>query len=389
MPIDISNILRGEFARAHDAYDKAVAAGNAAMAAQQATRCAELLTQLAKNDPGGGKAYLDTARKWKETAETVKKQGISTRRTTAPEEEHKDSGLEYRGYIEGLISTSEVTWDDIGGLEEAKRLLQETVVIAAMKKPEAIKPWRGILLYGPPGTGKTLMAAAAAGSLKANFFNIAADKVLSKYYGESSRLIAALYEIAMEKAPSIVFIDEFDSLTLSRSGDLDEATRRTLSTLLSQLDGFKNKKSARLVMTLAATNKPWDMDSAVLSRFPRRIYIPLPDAKAVAQILKTNTKGLDASEIDFGAIGTECQRRFFSGRDTSFLCQQAIMNMIRDQNRDLPQLSTLPIEELSTKSINTRPLAKSDYEAAFGTIRIPLKPQDLGRYAKWSEEFGA
>jgi SpoVK/Ycf46/Vps4 family AAA+-type ATPase len=387
MPIDISNILRGEFARAHDAYEKAVDTGNSLLASQQAARCADLLTQLAKNDPSGGKAYLESAKKWKETAEAVKKEGI--RKPPVSEEEHKDAASEFHGYVESLISTSEVTWDDIGGLEEAKRLLQETVVVAAMKKPEAIKPWRGILLYGPPGTGKTLMAAAAAGSLKASFFNVSADKVLSKYYGESSRLIAALYEVAMEKAPSIVFIDELDSLTLSRSGDLDEATRRTLSTFLSQLDGFKNKKSARLVMTLAATNSPWDIDSAALSRFPRRIYIPLPDAKAAVDIVKASTKGLDTSRLEFGSVALECEKRFFSGRDISYLCQQAIWNMIRDQNRDLPQLSVLPIEELSAKSIKTRPLAKPDFDEAFEKIKIPLKPQELGRYAKWSEEFGS
>jgi SpoVK/Ycf46/Vps4 family AAA+-type ATPase len=387
MPIDISNILRGEFARAHDAYEKAVDTGNSLLASQQAARCADLLTQLAKNDPSGGKAYLESAKKWKETAEAVKKEGI--KKPPVSEEEHKDAASEFHGYVESLISTSEVTWDDIGGLEEAKRLLQETVVVAAMKKPEAIKPWRGILLYGPPGTGKTLMAAAAAGSLKASFFNVSADKVLSKYYGESSRLIAALYEVAMEKAPSIVFIDELDSLTLSRSGDLDEATRRTLSTFLSQLDGFKNKKSTRLVMTLAATNSPWDIDSAALSRFPRRIYIPLPDAKAAADIVKASTKGLDTSRLEFGSVALECEKRFFSGRDISYLCQQAIWNMIRDQNRDLPQLSVLPIEELSAKSIKTRPLAKPDFDEAFEKIKIPLKPQELGRYAKWSEEFGS
>jgi len=387
MPIDISNILRGEFARAHDAYEKAVAAGNSPVASQQAARCADLLTQLANNDPSGGKAYLDSAKKWKETAEAVKKEGI--KKPSVPEEEHKDAALEFHGYVESLISTSEVRWDDIGGLEEAKRLLQETVVVAAMKKPDAIKPWRGILLYGPPGTGKTLMAAAAAGSLRASFFNVSADKVLSKYYGESSRLIAALYEVAMEKAPSIVFIDELDSLTLSRSGDLDEATRRTLSTFLSQLDGFKNKKSSRLVMTLAATNSPWDIDSAALSRFARRIYIPLPDAKAAADIVKANTKGLDTSRVEFGSLALECERRLFSGRDISYLCQQAMWNMIRDQNKDLPQLSVLPIEELSAKSIKTRPLAKSDFDEAFEKIKVPLKPQDLGKFAKWSEEFGA
>jgi katanin p60 ATPase-containing subunit A1 len=389
MAVDLSGPLRGEFARTKEAYERAVLSGDARVASKQATKCARLLQLLGNNVPHDSKLYMEKAKTWEERAKDIDEGHLVEPDHTHTEESRKPSGLEFGEYVESLVSTSEVTWEDIGGLEEAKALLQETVVISAMRKPEAIKPWRGVLLYGPPGTGKTLLASAAAGSLKATFFNVSADSVLSKYYGESSRLIAALYEVALQKAPSIVFIDEFDALALSRGKDLDEATRQTLSTLLSQLDGFKNKKSNRLVLTLAATNSPWDIDNAALSRFPRRVYVPLPNANAAGEIIQANTKGLDVSGVDIADVALGCHGRMFSGRDIANLSQQAIWNMIRSENKDMPHLSTLSVQELATKALNTRPLTRSDFEAAFEKIKVSLSPQDLAKYAKWSEGFGA
>ncbi len=298
---------------------------------------------------------------------------------------------EFISHIEALISTSPVVWEDIGGLEEPKQLLMETVVIAALKKPESIKPWRGILLFGPPGTGKTLLAAAAAGSLGATFFNVSADKVLSKYYGETSKLIATLYEVATKKAervPSIVFIDEFDALSPSRGDDTSEPSRRALGTLLAQLDGFRDKKTDKLVLTLVATNIPWDLDTAILSRFPQRIYVPLPDIKATTEIIRLQTKELDISGVNIPALAEECQRKSYSGRDISYLCQQAIWHMIREENKGLHQLARLPYEELRGKSLKTRPLTNADFSTALDNIKTPLSREGLERYNKWMEEFG-
>jgi SpoVK/Ycf46/Vps4 family AAA+-type ATPase len=381
MPVDLSGPLRSEVEKAREAYEKARGEGNPQRAWEQAARCARLLRLLGDNIPHERRLYLEKAKKWEDLANSIKEKGLERRE---PEGDVKPSALEFSDYIEGLISTSEVTWADIGGLEEPKELLQETVVIAAMKKPEAIKPWTGILLYGPPGTGKTLLAAAAAGSLKATFFNVSADKVLSKYYGESSRLIATLYEVAQEMSPAIVFIDEMDALTLSRSGDLHEASRRTLSTLLSQIDGFKSKKSQRLVLTLAATNAPWDIDPAALSRFSRRIHIPLPDTRAAVEIIKLNTSGLDTSEVDFNSIAQHCQAELFSGRDISYLCQEAVLYMIRQENPDLAHFSSLSFAELRDKSLKTRALKDSDFHAAREKIKPPLTQEALARYSQWT-----
>jgi len=382
MPVDLSGPLRSEFEKAREAYERARGEGNSQRASEQAAKCARLLRLLGDNIPHEHRFYLEKAKKWEDLAQSIKEKGF--REPREPEGDVKPPGLEFREYIEGLISTSEVTWADIGGLEEPKRLLQETVVIAAMKRPESIKPWTGILLYGPAGTGKTLLAAAAAGSLKATFFNVSADKVLSKYFGESSRLIAALYEVALERAPAIVFIDEMDALTLSRSGDLSEASRRTLSTLLSQMDGFKNKKSDRLVLTLAATNAPWDMDTAALSRFSRRIHIPLPGAGTIVEIIKLNTRGLDTSQVDFNSVARDCQAGLFSGRDIAYLCQEAVLYMIRQENPDLAQFSSLSFDELRGESLKTRALKNSDFDTALGKIKPPLSQAVLARYSEWA-----
>ena len=393
MPVDLSGPLLNEFEKTKKEFDRAVAKGDMETARKKALKCATLLKQLAKHVPYNSNFYLKKAKKWEQTAKRIKRgefgkkavMSAEGKQTKAEDESEED---QFRQYVKGLIAKSNVTWRDIGGLNGVKVLLMETVVISALQRPESIQPWKGILLFGPPGTGKTLLASAAAGSLNATFFNVKASNVLSKYFGESSKIITALYDVARESAPSIVFIDEIDALTTKRSNDASEASRRMLSTLLTELDGFQDKKSDLLVLTLAATNTPWDLDEAVLSRFPRRIYVPLPDKKATKEIIKINTRGLNISRLDLDAIAEESVRRYYSGRDIKNLCQEAVWNMIREENRDLHKLAELPFEELRKRSLKTRPLEMRDFEEAFKKIKSPLTRKDIERYEKWAEEFG-
>lgn len=380
MKIDLTGPLMSAFNKAKQGYEEAKERGDYRKARKKAYECARILRELAKHLPSQRKAYLENAEKWERIAKQVDEAG--SRR-----ELEKAEGEDFTGYIESLIAKSSVKWDDIGGLDEVKRLMMETIVIAGLKKPESIKPWKGILLFGPPGTGKTMLAAASAGSLNATFFNVKAEKVLSKYFGESSKLVSALYSVARERAPSIVFIDEFDALSLSRSGDVSEASRRMLSTLLAELDGFQDKQSDRLVLTLAATNTPWDLDQAILSRFPKRIYVPLPDVKACEEIIRIHTRGLDVKP-DIKEIARRCVEKLYSGRDIANLCQQAIWNMIRDANPSLHKLAELPYDELRKRSLKTRALEMDDFEAAFKKIKSPLTEKDVERYERWNEEFG-
>jgi len=396
MPVDLSGPLLSAFRKAKKEFEEAIKKGDKETARKKALECARILKQLSKYDEFNRESYLKKAKKWEVIAKEVEEGRYGAKRTMKEGGKGSKGGSEasvdeedqFKRYVENLIARSKVKWSDIGGLDEVKRLIMETVVISALQRPQSIQPWKGILLFGPPGTGKTLLASAAAGSLNATFFSVKASNVLSKYFGESTKIISALYEVARERAPSIVFMDEIDALTTKRSGDQSEASRRMLSTLLTELDGFQDKGSDILVLTLAATNTPWDLDEAVLSRFPRRIYVPLPDKKATKEIIRINTRGLDISRLDLDAIAEESVRRLYSGRDIKNLCQEAVWNMIREENPDLHKLAELPYEKLRRRSLRTRPLEMRDFEAAFKKIKSPLTRKDIERYEKWAEEFG-
>ncbi|EEB75042.1 ATP-binding protein [Thermococcus sp. AM4] len=365
-------------------YERALGRGHFEAAREYALKCARILRVLAEKVPGKREFYLEKAESWERAAKEIKSKPPST----ASPGNVQRTGLEdeYRSYVEGLISKSAVTWKDIGGLYEVKKLLAQNVALAFAKKPEAIKPWRGILLFGPPGTGKTLLASAAAGSLKATFFNVKASDVLSKYYGESSKLISALYGIAKEKAPSIIFIDEVDALSLKRE-NVHEATRRTLATLLAEIDGFKGGEE-KFVLTLASTNTPWDLDEALLSRFPLRIYVPLPDKEAAREIVKIHTRGLDISKLDLNVIAEESVRRLYSGREIANLCSMAIHHMLEDVNPELADLERLSSMEVKDLRLKVRPLEMEDFETSFRRIKSPLTRKNIEKYEKWAEEFG-
>lgn len=396
MKVDLSGFLLSELRDMMDEYKKAKAAGDDDLAREKAFACASLNRRLASNVPSMEEKYLGHADRWEQIAtgrsphpanrKNRKRNTGKGSRQNAQAEGEQDGDDTFDA--SGLITKSKVRWDDIGGLDEVKRLMMETIVIAGLKKPESVKPWKGILLYGPPGTGKTLLAAAAAGSLNASFFDVKADKIVSKYFGESSKLISGLYSAARSHAPSIIFLDEFDALSQSRSDDTSDATRKLLSSLLTELDGLQDKKSDRLLLTLAATNTPWDLDTAVLSRFPRRIFIPLPDEAACREIIRIHTESLDISSLDLDELGAECVQRRYSGRDIHTLCQQAMWTMIRDKNRNLHSLATLSFEELQKRSLKVRPLSTDDFTQALARIKSPVTRADLDRFTAWSEEFG-
>jgi len=384
MRIDLSGPLISLYEKTKLEFNKAKNAGNYKLAKVKALECANILRELAKKVPEQKEIYLKKSKKWEDIANNI--ENLQKRKILEKKESTEED--DFRNYIVNLISKSEVKWSDIGGLDEVKRLMMETIVIAGLQKPESIKPWKGILLFGPPGTGKTLLAAASAGSLNATFFNVKVNNILSKYFGESTKLISTLYAVAREKSPSIVFIDEFDALSLSRGENVSEVSRRVLSTLLAELDGFQDKKSDKLVLTLAATNTPWDLDQAILSRFPRRIYVPLPDVKACIEIIKIHTKSIDTSKLDIKELAEMCVEKLFSGRDIANLCQEAIWNMIRDANRDLHKLAELPYHELRKHKLKIRALEMEDFYQAFKNVKSPLTKKDVEKYEKWNNEFG-
>jgi proteasome regulatory subunit len=229
----------------------------------------------------------------------------------------------------------DVTYDDIGGLEEQIAEIRETVELPLLH-PElfekvGIEPPRGILLCGPPGTGKTLLARAVAHETKATFIRVIGSELVQKFIGEGARIVREIFYMARKRAPSIVFIDELDAvasrrLDIATSGDRE--VQRTLMQLLSMLDGFDPRGDVRI---LAATNRPDILDSALTrpGRFDRIIQFPFPDKNARIQILRIHMRNMNiSSDVDIGMIATKTPGA--SGADLKAICTEAGMFAIRE-----------------------------------------------------------
>lgn len=295
-----------------------------------------------------------------------------------------------RGKITGLIQKVNVSWDDIAGLEETKREIKTAYALVMARKPEGIKVHapRTLLLYGPPGTGKTLLAAATSNGLDATFFNVTVSDMLSKYFGESSRLVSALYAEARERAPAVVFLDEFDALSRSRGGSGSDsgAERRLLATFLAELDGLNTKGDAAFMLTIAATNRPWDLDSAIRSRFAREVYVPLPDEAARRRILELHLheKGHRLS-VDFETV--VARTTGYSGREIAQLCEAAVATMVARANPNLEALVDKGREAVADFELRVKPLNRADFDAAFKAVGKPqTSPAELALYERWQGE---
>ncbi|WP_458403136.1 proteasome-activating nucleotidase [Methanobrevibacter sp.] len=232
----------------------------------------------------------------------------------------------------------DITYEDIGGLEEQIIEVKETVELP-IKKPEifeeiGIDPPKGILLYGPPGTGKTLLAKAVANETKARFIKIVASEFVNKFLGEGSRIVRDVFDLAKEKTPTIIFIDEIDAIGTKRVGDTQGADRevqRTLMQLLAELDGFDSRGDIGII---GATNRPDILDEALLrpGRFDRTIEVPNPNKISRQKILEIHTARMKLDEnIDFDMMSEITEG--FSGADLKAVCTEAGMFAIRSERR--------------------------------------------------------
>uniref|UniRef100_A0A8B9F9A3 Katanin p60 ATPase-containing subunit A-like 2 n=1 Tax=Amazona collaria TaxID=241587 RepID=A0A8B9F9A3_9PSIT len=273
-----------------------------------------------------------------------------------------------------------VKWDDIIGLDAAKRLVKEAVVYP-IRYPQLftgiLSPWKGLLLYGPPGTGKTLLAKAVATECNTTFFNISASTIVSKWRGDSEKLVRVLFELARYHAPSTIFLDELESVMSQRgtaSGGEHEGSRRMKTELLVQMDGLA--RSDDLVFVLAASNLPWELDSAMLRRLEKRILVDLPN-KAARQVMiqhwlppVSNSGGVELkTDLDYSLLGQEMDG--YSGSDIKLVCKEAAMRPVRKifdalenhkpGNRNLPmiQLDTITTADFLDVITHTKPSAKN------------------------------
>ncbi|CAG0922448.1 unnamed protein product [Notodromas monacha] len=230
-----------------------------------------------------------------------------------------------------IMEKPNIKWNDVAGLEAAKEALKEAVILP-IKFPHLFTgkrtPWRGILLFGPPGTGKSYLAKAVATEANnSTFFSVSSADLVSKWLGESEKLVRNLFELARTHKPSIIFIDEIDSLCSSRSDNESESARRIKTEFLVQMQGVGNSSDG--VLVLGATNIPWVLDAAIRRRFERRIYIPLPEAPARTNIFKIHVGNTpnSLSEEDFRTLGNKTDG--FSGADISVVVRDALMQPVR------------------------------------------------------------
>jgi vacuolar protein-sorting-associated protein 4 len=273
-----------------------------------------------------------------------------------------------------------VKMSDVAGLEDAKQAINDAI-IAPMKHPELFKgksrqPWRGILFYGPAGCGKTLIAKAVASEVNATFFNVSAGNIVSKWLGESEKLVMNLFTLARRSQPAIVFMDELDSVGVSRSGDDVGGERRLKTQLLTELQGLASDLEDR-VTVIGATNLPWELDFALRSRFEKKIHVPLPDKPARKRIFEIHMEEIDvAPEVDFDELADLSEG--YSGRDISVVCREAAMEPIRD----LQRIGRMDEEE---EIIDIRPVSREDLLQAIENIKPATSPEDVKRYIDWAE----
>lgn len=308
-----------------------------------------------------------------------------------------------------------VKWEDVAGLENAKAALQEAVILP-MKYPSIFtgnrKPWKGILMYGPPGTGKSYLAKAVATEADAQFFSVSSADLVSKWQGESEKLVRELFKMAREAKSAIIFIDEIDSLASSRSDSESESARRIKTEFLVQMQGVGNNTDG--VLVLGATNIPWGLDSAIRRRFERRIYIPLPDTRARARMFTIHLGPTPhkCSKTDFDELAKLTEG--YSGSDINVVVRDAIMQPVRTlQNAQYfkkivvqeegkgsvekytpcspgdPNAKEMKLMSIDSDKLYVPAITRYDFEKALTTTNSSVSSEDLVKHEKFTAEFGS
>ncbi len=284
---------------------------------------------------------------------------------------------------EVVIESPNVRWDDIGGLDEAKQSLRESVEwplkYADVFQYMDAKPSKGVLLFGPPGTGKTLLAKAVATESEANFISVKGPEFLSKWVGESEKAVRETFRKARQAAPCVIFFDEIDAITPRRGESFGDShvTERVISQILTELDGLEELRD---VTVLAASNRPDIIDPALLrpGRFDRLVQIPTPDLEARKEIFKIHTQKTHLSkDVDLDELAERTGG--YTGADIASICNEAVMFAIREY---VSRTGEADKEELKNLK-----LEKKHFEEALKKVR-PISRGELLNYAQISERFG-
>ncbi|TYI51146.1 hypothetical protein E1A91_D12G155500v1 [Gossypium mustelinum] len=293
-------------------------------------------------------------------------------------------------FVSAVVAPGEigVKFDDIGALEDVKKALNELVILP-MRRPELfshgnlLRPCKGILLFGPPGTGKTLLAKALATEAGANFISITGSALTSKWFGDAEKLTKALFSFASKLVPVIIFVDEVDSLLGARGGGFEhEATRRMRNEFMAAWDGLRSKDSQRILI-LGATNRPFDLDDAVIRRLPRRIYVDLPDAGNRMKILKIFLAQENIGcNFSFEELANATEG--YSGSDLKNLCIAAAYRPVQEL-----------LEEENKGGKNDaagvlRPLNLDDFIQSKAKVgpSVAYDAASMNELRKWNEQYG-
>lgn len=292
-----------------------------------------------------------------------------------------------------------VTFDDIGALENVKDTLKELVMLPLQRpelfcKGQLTKPCKGILLFGPPGTGKTMLAKAVATEAGANFINISMSSITSKWFGEGEKYVKAVFSLASKIAPSVIFVDEVDSMLGRRENPGEhEAMRKMKNEFMVNWDGLRTKDTER-VLVLAATNRPFDLDEAVIRRLPRRLMVNLPDAPNRAKILKVILAKEDlSSDVDLAAIASMTDG--YSGSDLKNLCvtsaHRPIKEILEKEKKELAAALAegRPAPELYG-SVDIRSLNMEDFKHAHQQVCASVSSESVNmtELLQWNELYG-
>ncbi|MGK3736453.1 MAG: SpoVK/Ycf46/Vps4 family AAA+-type ATPase [Bacillariaceae sp.] len=284
------------------------------------------------------------------------------------------------------------TWMDIAGLNDAKQALQEAAILPLMRPDlfSGLRRPRNIILYGPPGTGKTMLVKAVAHESSCVLFVCTASALTSKWHGEGEKLLKTLFQVARAAAPSIIFVDEMDALLSSRKSEGEhEASRRFKTEFMTNLDGIvKNgggggeEENGKNLLVIAATNCPWDIDSAVLRRFPRRIYVPLPESTTRKALLKKLLEKAGESDLTKEDIKVIVKRlNGFSGSDIASIASEASFGPIRS----LGGIDAIQ----ACKSSDIRPIQRQDFDVAIDQATKSVSKSLLKQYDEWKQDQAA
>lgn len=274
-----------------------------------------------------------------------------------------------------LVKAPDVTFDDVAGMQEVKEVVRDKVIYPRVY-PHLFKTFRkkaggGILLYGLPGTGKTMIAKAIARETGAKFFTVKPSDLLSKWFGNSEKNVRKLFATAKAENNAVIFFDEIEGFAASRDGGND-SMNRVVGELLTQMQGVTDDDEDNRILLIAATNRPWDIDSAFLrpGRFDERIYVPLPDFEARKVIIHNAVLGVPGHEdIDVERLATETEG--FNGADVEYVCEKA---------------KEIAIQRIIKAEMKNKKFIMEDFENALKEVHSTVTKRDIARLENWEKE---